>query len=145
VVLVGLSLKTKIIVAAIVGLIVVVSVLSVAFVWFYLSTTQKDKVPLAYEGQMIMIENCTYATMSVNFEVDSGVFYDCVATVTYTANNGSQVQITKDLGLLSVGSNGMGAGFQLTDYPSDKPFLVSFSNSNPLPNVQIDAYGYTKP
>lgn len=138
-------MKTKIIVIAIVALILAVSVLSVAFVWFYLSATQKDKLSLAYEGQMIMIENCTYATMSLNVKVDSGVRYDCVATVTYTPSNGSQLQITKDLGLLSVGSNGMGAGFQLTDYPSDHPFLVSFSNDNPLPNVQIDAYGYTKP
>ena len=138
-------MKIKIIVVAVVALILAVSVLSVAFIWFYLSTTQKDKVPLAYEGQMIMIENCTYATMAVNFKVDIGVRYDCTATVTYTASNGSQVEITKELGLLSVSSNGMGTGFQLTDYPSDKPFLVSFSNSNPLPNVQIDAYGYTKP
>lgn len=138
-------MKTKILVAAIVGLIIAVSVLSVAFVWFYTSTTQKDIVPLEYEGQMIMIEGSTYATMAVNFKVDSGVRYDCVATATYTARNGSQVQITKDLGLLSVSTNGMGTGFTLTDYPSDSPFLVSFSNNDPLPNVQIDAYGYTKP
>ena len=138
-------MKTKSIGIAIVALILAVSVLSVAFVWFYLSTTQKDKVPLAYEGQMIMIENSTYATMSVNFKVDSGVLYNYVVTITYTANNGSLVQITKDMGLLNVNTNNMGTGFQLTDYPADKPFLVSFSNNNPLPNVKIDGYGYTKP
>lgn len=138
-------MKTKILVAAVIGLIIAVSVLSVAFVWFFMSTTQKDVVPLEYEGQMIMIEGASYATMAVNFKVDSGVRYDCVATVTYTARNGSQMQITKDLGLLNVNTNNMGAGFTLTDYPSDSPFLVSFSNNNPLPNVQIEAYGYTKP
>ncbi|MGE5555572.1 MAG: hypothetical protein ACM3UY_04820 [Methanocella sp.] len=138
-------MQTKILVVVIVGLILAVSVLSVAFVWFYLSTTQREKVPLAYEGQMIMIENSTYATMAVNFKVDKGVRYDCVATVTYTATNGSQVQITKELGLLSVSTNGMGTGFQLMEYSSENPFLVSFSNNNPLPNVHIDAYGYTKP
>ena len=106
---------------------------------------QRDKVELSYEGQMIKIQGVTYATMAVNFQVDSGVLYDCKATVSYVASNGSSVQITKELGALNINTNHMGTGFQLTDYPSETPFLVNFSSSNPLPSVQIEANGYTKP
>lgn len=106
---------------------------------------QRDKVELSYEGQMIKVQGCTYATMAVNFQVDSGIIYDCIATVSYVASNGSSMEITKELGALNINTNHMGTGFQLTDYPVETTFLVNFSHSNPLPLVQIEAYGYTKP
>jgi hypothetical protein len=106
---------------------------------------QRDKIELYYEGQMIKVHGSTYATMVVNFQVDSGVLYDCLATVSYVAINGSSMHITKELGALNINTNHMGTGFQLTDYPVETSFLVNFSRSNPLPLVQIEAYGYNKP
>jgi hypothetical protein len=141
-------LQNKFLVAAVVGLIVAVAILSVEVVFLNSSINkmnQSDKGALSYEGQMIKIQGATYATMAVNFKVDTGVLYNCRATVSYVANNGSSVQITKELGVLNINTNNMGTGFQLTDYPSETPFLANFSSSNPLPNVQIDAFGYTKP
>jgi hypothetical protein len=106
---------------------------------------QRDKVEIYYEGQMIKVQGSTYATMAINFQVNSGVLYDCLATVSYVAINGSSMHITKELGALNINTNHMGTGFQLTDYPVETSFLVNFSSSNPLPLVQIEAYGYTKP
>jgi hypothetical protein len=141
-------LQNKFLVAAVGGLIAAVAVLSVAVVFLNSSIkqmNQNDKVAITYEGQMIKIQGATYATMAVNFQVDSGVLYNCRAKVSYVANNGSSVQITKELGALNINTNHMGTGFQLTDYPSEKPFLANFSSTNPLLNVQIEAFGYTKP
>lgn len=109
------------------------------------SMNRRDRVDLGYKGQMIKIPNCTYATLSVSFQVDSGVLYDCIAKVSYVARNGSTMELTKELGALNLNTNDWGTGFQLTDYPVDTAFLVNFSHSNPLPLVQIEAYGYDKP
>jgi hypothetical protein len=148
-------LQNKLLVAAVAVLIVAVVILGVEFAFLKgevasLSGTinrmnQRDKVELSYEGQMIKVRGCAYATMAVNFQVDNGVIYDCIATVSYVAGNGSYVEITKELGALNINTNHMGTGFQLTDYPVETSFLVNFSSSNPLPLVSIEAYGYSKP
>ncbi|NLF88246.1 hypothetical protein GX563_05425 [Candidatus Bathyarchaeota archaeon] len=106
---------------------------------------QRDRVELDYKGQMIKIPNYTYATMAISFQVDSGILYDCTATVSYIAGNGSTVHLTKELGVLNLNTNDRGVGFELTDYPVETSFLVNFSRSNPLPLVQVEAYGYTRP
>jgi hypothetical protein len=88
---------------------------------------QREKVDLDYKGQMLKIPNCTYATLAVSFQVDSGVLYDCIAKVSYVASNGSTVHLSKELGALSLNTNDWGMGFQLTDYPVETSFLVNFS------------------
>ncbi len=141
-------MQNKPLIAVVVILTIAIVVLSVAVAFLYVTIDQmkqRDRVTIEYEGQMIKIEGCTYATMAVNFKVNTGVLYDCLAAVSYVASNGSAVQITKELGMLNVNTNNMGAGFQLTDYPSENSFLANFSSTNPLSNVQIEAYGYTKP
>jgi hypothetical protein len=78
---------------------------------------QREKVDLGYKGQMLKIPNCTYATLAVSFQVDSGVLYDCTAKVSYVASNGSTVQLTKELGALSLNTNDWGIGFPVNRLP----------------------------
>lgn len=148
-------MQNKFLVTAVAVLTITVVILGVEIVFLNNQVTslsdtiirmnQRDKIDLAYRGQMLKINGSNYATMAISFQVDYGVLYDCVATVSYVASNGSQVHITKELGALNINTDNMGTGFQLTDYPVETSFLVNFSRSNPLPLVQIEAYGYSKP
>ena len=139
--------KTKIAMAiSIITLLIAVILLGIYFNNQISTIKDRDKIKLtAYEGQMIKIPNCTYATMAINFPVDSGVLYDCVAKVSYVAMNGTTIHITKELGMLTVNTNHAGSFIQLDDYPVSTTFMVNFSNDNTLPLVNIEAYGYSKP
>jgi hypothetical protein len=139
--------KTNIaMVISIITLLIAVILLGIYFNNQISTIKDRDKIKLtAYEGQMIKIPNCTYATMAINFPVDSGVLYDCVAKVSYVAMNGTTLHITKELGMLTINTNHAGFYIQLDDYPVSTTFMVNFSNDNTLPLVNIEAYGYTKP
>ena len=139
--------KTNIAMAiSIITLVIAVILLGIYFNNQISTIKDRDKIKLtAYEGQMIKIPNCTYATMAINFPVDSGVLYDCVAKVSYVAMNGTTLHITKELGMLTISNNHAGFFIQLDDYPVSTTFMVNFSNDNTLPLVNIEAYGYTKP
>jgi hypothetical protein len=139
--------KTNIaMVISIITLLIAVILLGIYFNNQISTIKDRDKIILTtYEGQMIKIPNCTYATMAINFQVDSGVLYDCVAKVSYVAMNGTTLHITKELGMLTINTNHAGSFIQLDDYPVSTTFMVNFSNDNRLPLVNIEAYGYTKP
>jgi hypothetical protein len=100
---VSLNMKLKIIVGLSVVIVAVVLVSAFVFV--------RQPVSLSYEGILMQISS-DYVGAELQFKTD-GVLYNCEATVSYLAYNGSWVQLTKELGTVDV--TGKGHSFTLTD------------------------------
>ncbi len=85
-----------------------------------------------------------YVGATLQFKTD-GVLYNCEATVSYLAYNGSWINLSKELGTVDV--TGKGHSFTLTDcqavpnLKSETPF--SFDASIDLQVIRIEGYGYT--
>jgi hypothetical protein len=138
--------------AALIVIIIALSITLGSFVFlYYQATTSQSKInkvneiPLLYEGRLVTVRNSTGAYLDLKFQGNMTLF-DCKATITYQAINGTQVVIIKDLGLVDTSDSSEFTGYQLSDYPTENRSVdIEFIQTNPPNTIQINAFGYTSP
>ncbi len=129
--------NTLVIAVAVIVAIIIVAVSSV----LYLS----QQVPVQYDGTLTVAAGSGYpGNLALRFHA-SNILYNCKAVITYQATNGSQVQITENLGTVDANSQPASHRIWLTDYPIDKSEVISVTQDTVVDNLKIKAYGYLTP
>ena len=135
-------MKRKIAVAITAIIVIVVIVTSL-----FLFLNQRQSVGVPYDGTLKHIHNFDGANLSLYFHSEKTLF-NCKVTISYTAINGTAVQIVKELGIVDVNAENQNFGFSLSDYPipaSDASSTVLFNQTAPLTTLTVKAVGYTTP
>jgi hypothetical protein len=105
----------------------------------------QNQVPLLYNGTLTTVKGYEGAVLEMFFH-SNGTLFNCTANVTYTATNGSWVQIVKQIGIVDTNAGHFNTDFELTDYQTGNiSSQVQFTQADNLEKIKIDAYGYTTP
>jgi hypothetical protein len=85
------------------------------------------------------------AYLSLAFHANLTLF-DCKLAISYQAVNGTQVVVTRDLGVVDQSDDSQFTGFELSDYDTKSRSVdVEFTEANPPDTLQINAFGYKTP
>jgi hypothetical protein len=125
---------------------IVIIIAAVVFILHQPAQPQSPtQIQLAYEGKLNTVKAFTGSFLTVSFQTNFTLF-DCKADLSYQSANGTMVQVSKELGTIDPTDQYETVTLHLTDYPaSNLPTELDFNSSNPLPTLQITAYGYSTP
>jgi hypothetical protein len=103
------------------------------------------QIPLLYSGELVTMANYPGAYFTIAFHANMTLF-DCKATISYQAINGTQVIVKRELGIVDQSDSTDNLSFELSYYPvRNQTVDIKFTEANPPSTIQIVAYGYDVP
>jgi hypothetical protein len=139
-----------VVVGLIIGLVLGVFV-GVIFISPYMKSQNKP-FPIRYAGEFSSADYDQDSWMLFKFYY-YGTLFNCKATLTYLATNGSQVTITKLIGIVDVNALNSKISIRIPNYSLGnvsyytytRPLLFNETNGYEITGVKIDAVGFLKP